>query len=130
QQCEEHAATAKKLADIADATDQKVKAYETRLAQLDQAAADRLKTIEEILPSAASAGLAFAFNRRRAAFKWPLGMWQAVFLFTMLALLGLAFWELNMSPGASELTWEKFGLSWLIRLPFALPIIWLAIHAS
>ena len=131
QQCEEHAATAKKLADIADTTDKKVSAYEARLAELDHAAADRLKTIDGLLSSAASTGLASAFNRRCSHFKWPQRIWQGVFIVSVLALLGIAGVEFSLfSKADTELTWEQLALSLLHRLPFAAPLIWLAIHAS
>jgi DNA-binding transcriptional regulator YiaG len=138
QQCEEHAATAKNLADIAQTTEQKVKAYEARLAELDQAATDRLKTIENLLPGAASAGLASAFNQRRAYFKWPQRIWQGVFVASVLGLLAIAGvhagpqgLEFGLLPKAdATLTWDHLGLSLLYRLPFAVPLIWLAFHSS
>lgn len=131
QQCEDHAATAKKLADIADATEKKVSAYETRLGELDQMAADRLKTIEGLLSGAASTGLASAFSKRRAHFKWPQVIWQFAFVTSLLALLGIAGLEfgLFLKPDP-DLKWDKIWLSLVHRLPFAMPLIWLAIHAS
>ncbi len=131
QQCEEHAATAKKLADIADTTEKSVSAYEARLAELEKTAAERLKTIEGLLPGATSAGLASAFNQRCAHFKWPQRFWQTVFLIAVLALLGLAWLEFSLvADPEGALTLGGLGISLLHRLPFALPLIWLAIHAS
>jgi len=131
QHCEEHAATAKKLADIADMTAERVKAYEARLAELEQTAASRLTTIEGLLPGAASAGLASAFNQRRVHFKWPQIIWQVVFVASLVALLGIAVFEFSpFSNPDTALTWERLSVSLLHRLPFALPLIWLAFHAS
>lgn len=131
QQCEQHAATAKSLADIAETTDARVKAYEMRLADLEKLATERLKTIESLLPGATSAGLAFAFEQRRKHFKWPQRIWQGVFIACVLALLALAAWEFGVVTKADALlTYQKLGLSLLHRLPFALPLIWLAFHSS
>ena len=131
QQCEEHASTSKKLADISDTTEKNVKAYEARLAELELTAANRLKTIESLLPRATSAGLASAFNERRLDFKWPQIIWQSVFGTCVLALLIIAVVEFGFfSKSESGLTWDSLGLSLLHRLPYALPLVWLAIHAS
>jgi len=138
QQCEEHEAKTRKLAEIADTSEEKVSAYEARLAQLEQTAAERLKTIEGLLPGAASAGLASAFNQRRGHYEFPQRLWQSVFVITVLGLFVLA--GLHAGPNGLEygllpkadaaLTWDHLGLSLLYRLPFALPLIWLAFHAS
>lgn len=131
EKCEEYAAIAKNLADIAENTDKKLKEYEQRLAVLQTTADERLKTIEGLLPGAASAGLASAFNLRRGNFKWPQRIWQAVFVACVLALLGIATIEFSIFTKIDEhLTWERLSLSLLHRLPFAVPLIWLAFHAS
>lgn len=126
-----NATTTKSLADKAETTERRVTEYETRLAGLEATAAERLKTIDSLLPGAASAGLASAFNQRRAHFKWPQRLWQGVFVVSLLALLAIAGLEFSLfSKMEGSLTWERLGLSLLHRLPFALPLIWLAIHAG
>lgn len=131
KQCEDHIAATAKLAEIALSTEAKVKAYEARLAELEIAAAERLKTIESLLPGATSAGLASAFNERRAYFKWPQRIWQGTFISSVLALLALAAVEFGVFAQADALlSFDKVGLSLLHRLPFALPLIWLAFHAA
>lgn len=131
KQCEDHIAATAKLAEIAVSTGANVKAYEARLAELEIAAAERLKTIERLLPGATSAGLATAFNQRRAYFKWPQRIWQGVFIASVLALLALAAFEFGVFAKADALlSYDKVGLSLLHRLPFALPLIWLAFHAA
>jgi predicted component of type VI protein secretion system len=131
RQCDEHAMAAKKLADIADVTHQKISEYEARLAELEVTANERLKTIEGLLPGAASAGLASAFNQRRMHFTMPQRFWHTVFIISLSGLLGVAAWEFKSSAAPDTApTWEKIELSILHRLPFALPLIWLAIHAS
>lgn len=133
-QCEADSAVTKKLAELAQLTEQKVAAYETHLAELEKVAADRLKVIEALLPGATSAGLASAFNDRRAYFTQPQIIWQCFFVTSILSLLGLAFWELSHFPEsnnpASDLSWDRLLVSLLRRLPIALPLIWLAIHSA
>ena len=112
-------------------TEENVKGYEARLAELEIQAAERLKTIIGLLPGATSAGLAAAFNQRRAYFKWPLRVWQGTFVVCVLALLFIAWMEFGVYAKADVLlSWDKLGLSLMHRLPFALPLIWLAFHAS
>lgn len=130
-ECTQHTAATKSLADKADTTDRRIAEYETRLAALEATAQERLKTIESLLPGAASAGLASAFNMRRTHFRWPTVIWQAVFILCLVGLLGIAGLEFSLfSKDVAALTWERLGLSLLHRLPFALPLIWLACYAS
>lgn len=131
EDCHAHTVTTKALADKAETTEKRIADYEGRLAALETTANERLKTIESLLPGAASAGLASAFNQRRAHFKWPQRVWQGVFVACVLALLVIAGLEFSLiSKMDSALTWDRLGLSLLHRLPFALPLIWLAIHAG
>jgi hypothetical protein len=131
QQCEEHAATAKRLADIADTTHERVSEYEAHLAELQGSAEERLKAIEGLLPGATSAGLASAFKQRRANLTLPQCFWQAVFMVSLFGLVVVAWLEFGWhSVPDAALTWGGLGLSLLHRLPFALPLIWLAFHSS
>jgi hypothetical protein len=131
EDCNEHAVTTKALADKAETTETRIAEYEARLAELEATANERLKTIESLLPGAASAGLASAFNQRRAHFKWPQRVWQGVFVLSLLALLVIAGLEFSLfSKIDGTLTWDRLGLSLLHRLPFAIPLIWLAIHSG
>ncbi|MFO0967413.1 MAG: hypothetical protein U0793_17780 [Gemmataceae bacterium] len=131
RQCEDHATTTKRLADLALTTEERVAAYEKRLTELDQAAADRVKTIESLLPGATSAGLASAFNARREQFKLPGRIWQGIFLGSIAGLLFLTLFDFGgYARGETALTWEHVSLSLLNRLPLALPLVWLAFHAA
>lgn len=127
----EYAATSKGLADIAIETEQRIQNYESRLVEFHTAAAELQKTIESLLPGAASAGLASAFNSRRSHFKWPQLWWQGVFLASVLGLLVIAGLEFSLfTRPDTPLTWDRLGLSLMHRLPFAVPLIWLAFHAA
>ena len=127
----QHTETAKKLADIADSTHQRLTDFEAKLTEIHQSSKERLKAIEGLLPGATSAGLASAFNSRRQDFTRPQIWWQSLFIASLLALLALAMWEPFSHPASTgELTWNAVGLFVLHRLPFALPLIWLAFHAG
>jgi len=150
---ETSAATAKKLADVAKITEDRIAAYEKSLESLQSKAEERLKTIDGLLPGAASTGLASAFNQRRSFFKWPQRAWQTVFIFSVFGLLAVATlrpsvdggMEFSLLPHAVETTqpnvetggtsmaeagWKSLGFSLLARLPLALPLVWLAFHSS
>ncbi|MCC7014871.1 MAG: hypothetical protein IT454_20075 [Planctomycetes bacterium] len=128
---ESHIEATRHLAETAAEVDARIKAYESRLAEFDTKAAAHLQTIEGLLPGATSAGLASAFGMRRQHFKWPQRVWQGAFVASVLGLLGLAAWELGVAGRAeAELELARLGVSLLHRIPFALPLIWLAIYAS
>lgn len=131
EQCELHTISLRKLAETADAKDQKVKEYESRISELESTISDRLKTINSLLPGATSAGLATAFNRRRSHFKRPQFFWQIIFVASVLSLLAIAGLEFSIFSSTDKaLTWDRLVFSFMHRLPFAAPLIWLAIHAS
>jgi len=136
-QCEADALITKKLAEIATATENNIASYEARLAELEKTAAERLKTIENLLPGATSAGLASAFDKRRGNFKGPQSRWQAVFITSLVGLFVIGCWEFILlslgdaaAQSANELSWERLAVSLLRRMPLAIPLIWLAIHAA
>lgn len=122
------AATAKGLADKSDTTEERLAAYEKRLAELDQQAAEQLKTITELLPGATSTGLAHAFDDRRKTFLSPATKWQWWFVGSVLALIGLALTGLYQAKGSSG--WDELARLWLARLPIAGALVWLALHAG
>ena len=137
-QCNEYEKSTKLIADIAEVADQRVKAYEMKLVDLESQSRERLKTIDSLLPGAASAGLASAFLNRRGYFKWPQRIWQGVFVLCLILLVIIAGvhtgpngLEYGLLPKAdATLTLDHLWLSLVYRLPFALPLIWLAFHAS
>jgi uncharacterized coiled-coil DUF342 family protein len=128
-QCDKHMIATKRLAETADGLDASIKKSQAQLAQLEHEAADRLKTIDDLLLGATNAGLATAFEKRGRGFKRPEMMWQLVFVGSLVALFGMAIWEtaggLAKVPDYSEL-----ARMLLQRLPFVVPIIWLAIHSA
>lgn len=128
---EESSAIAKGLADKSIAVDKRITDYEAYLAELKIQCATQLKTIESLLPGAASAGLAHDFDKRRQTFLEPQRKWENRFLGSVVALVILAtvsFLEMYFSN--SSRTWDSALLYWIYRIPMAGALIYLAIHSS
>jgi hypothetical protein len=125
------AATTKGLADRSTSIEERIAAYETRLADLDAQSNAQLETITGLLPGATAAGLAHAFNDRRQTFLKPATRWQWLFVGSVAALAVLALTGLwNVYKEHSLLGWDDLGRLWLARLPIAAALVWLALHAS
>ena len=121
---EKSATTTKDLADVSTDVKDRITSYENRLVEL-------VKTIEALLPGATSAGLAHAFDERRKTFLKPHNLWQGVFVSSVLVIAGLAatgMWSLY--GAATPPTYDDLVLGWVTRLFVAVPLIWLALHAS
>ncbi len=129
-QCEQHAVITKKLADVAVATGDRIVAYEANLSDLALKCNDRLSTIDELLPGATGAGLASAFGKRREQFMLPQRIWQCVFLAAIIGLLAVAGYDFGVSKPLTSWTLDSLGLLLLHRLPFVVPLVWLAIYSA
>lgn len=127
---EEHVAKLKALSDVAGETQARISYYEQRLLDFDGRAAKQLETITGLLPGATSAGLASAFDLRRQSFLKPSTRWQWLFVGSVVALVLLAltgFWSVNKGSVLDPLA--IFSM-WLVRLPIAAALVWLALHSS
>lgn len=130
-QCEGHANTTRGLATVAQDVENRIRDYEARLKELSANATERLKQIESLLPGAASAGLASAFGKRREYFRLPVRVWQVTFIVSLLVLIALAWAEFGLvTAPESTLSWDRLGLMIVHRLPFMVPLIWLAFYAA
>lgn len=93
-------------------------------------AAEKLKqTIENLLPGATSAGLASAFKERKESFKIPKILWGLVFVLSIISLLFIAYFD-PISSKNTVLDFEIIFQHIFIKLPFIVPIVWLAIYAG
>jgi hypothetical protein len=131
KEAEESAAKTKGLADVSASIEKRIADYERKLAEMDQQGRDKLRTIEGLLPSATTVGLAHAFDERRRTFLEPRRKWENWFIGSVVALAvlaGLSFLERHFST--TPLTIEDTLLYWLFRLPVAGILAWLAIHSS
>jgi hypothetical protein len=128
---EESADLAKGLADKSATIETRIADYESQLADLKGQCANQLRTIEGLLPGAASAGLAHAFDERRQTFLAPRRNWEKWYVVSMalIAMLAVVNWW-QAYHGSVSPTWDESLLLWLVRLPVAAPFIWLAIHSS
>ncbi|GAB4512208.1 MAG: hypothetical protein Tsb0026_15980 [Sulfuricaulis sp.] len=125
------AAQTKALADKAAEVDERIAAYEKKLAELESQSADQLKTIEGLLPGAASAGLAHSFDWRRQTFLKPTQKWEWIFIGSLGTLIFLAGQGiLHGLFSDTPYTYEEVLRMWLTRLPVAAALVWLALHAS
>lgn len=131
QAAEESADVAKGLADKSATIETRIADYEGQLADLKGQCANQLRTIEGLLPGAASAGLAHAFDERRQTFLAPRRNWEKWYVASMalIAVLAVVNWW-QAYHGSVSPTWDESLLLWLVRLPVAAPFIWLAIHSS
>lgn len=125
------AAQTKALADKAATIEERIAAYEQRLADLESQCATQLQTITGLLPGATSAGLAHAFDERRQSFLKPGKRWQWLFvgsvcLIVLLAAQGL--WHVYQT--GATLTYDELLRLWLSRLPVVGALVWLAVYAS
>lgn len=127
----ESAAQTKALADKAATVEERITAYEKRLAELEAQCAAQLQTITGLLPGATSAGLAHAFNERRKSFLNPSKRWQWLFVGSVCAIVLLTaqgLWHVYQTGTA--LTYDELLRLWLSRLPVAGALVWLAMYAS
>lgn len=125
------AAACKNLADKSATIETRIGDYEKRLAEFEKKSTEQLKTIETLLRGATSTGLAYAFDNRRKTFEAPQNRWQIVFVCSLIAIIALTItgW-IQTFFAASVPTYEELGRLWLIRLPIAGALIWLALHSS
>ncbi|MBI3774471.1 MAG: hypothetical protein HY273_02775 [Gammaproteobacteria bacterium] len=127
----ESAAQTKALADKAATVEERIAAYEKRLAELESQCATQLQTITGLLPGATSAGLAHAFNERRKSFLNPSKRWQWLFVGSVCAIVLLTaqgLWHVYQT--GTTLTYDELLRLWLSRLPVAGALVWLAMYAS
>lgn len=130
---EESTALLQGLADKATKVETRIAEYEKRLAELEEQCAIQLKTIDDLLPGATSAGLASAFDDRRKTFLKPHDRWQLLFIGSLLAIILLAamsLWHLYHAGIAIAPSYDEVLRMWLSRLPVAGALVWLALHAS
>jgi len=120
------------LAEFSNSVDilkDRVSATEDKMVALSSDAVALRKKVEELLPGATSAGLASAFRERKESFQKPARWWAYVFIGSLVMLLLIAFIN-PVSLTIDKVTAENFHMYVLLRIPFLLPIIWLAIYSA
>jgi len=128
---EASATITKNLAEKSDTIEKRIATYEDRIAELDKQCADQLKTITDLLPGATTAGLAHSFDERRKTFLKPQSRWQLLFIGSIVALILLTMSGLwHVYQGNTIPSYDELIRLWLVRLPIAGALVWLALHAS
>lgn len=117
------------LSNFSDEIEEKIEIQSFTLNDLTQQNIELKKTVESLLPGATSAGLASAFKERKDSYLWPKRVWSFVFIASVLSLLLVATY--NPVTLTTETLDHTNVFSFLLgRLPFVLPIVWLAIYAG
>ena len=119
----------KELSDQSYKISETISAQESKLESLSNSAEKLTQTIEGLLPGATSAGLAFAFKERKESFVWPKRIWGTIFVISIIGLLAVAYFE-PVSFEKATVDVSSIFQYFLVRLPFAIPIVWLAIYAG
>jgi chemotaxis protein histidine kinase CheA len=128
---QESATVSKSLADKAATVETQIKEYEKRLAGFEEQCVAQLTKIETLLRGATSAGLAHAFDERRQKFQKPQNRWQVVFVCSLAAIVVLALSGLLQVHLLEKVpTYDELVRLWLLRLPIAAALVWLALHSS
>lgn len=128
---EGHATATKRLSELAEITETRVAQYEAKLTEMQDGAKALQSRIDLLLLGATNVGLASAFNDRSNMFKSPEKVWQRIFLGSLAGLFVLAIWHALVSGTlAQSPDWQQLARMMLFKLPFLIPLIWLAIHAA
>lgn len=128
---EGHAVATKRLVDLAEATEKRVRDYEAKFTAMQQAACEQQTLIDSILAGATNASLGGAYDKRSKTFKSPVMFWQCMFFVAIAGLLVFAFrevWFIEVLVKAPN--WEELARMLLHRVPIIGPLIWLAIYAA
>ena len=121
----------KQIVDRLVKSDAAIAQYDVRLK--DILARSEMLTIqaESLLPGVTTAGLASAFSLQRARFAQPQRRWLYTFVVCIVTLVIIslpsffsAFWV------TSPLSWDTLIRGLVVRLPVAIPLVWLAIYAG
>lgn len=96
---------------------------------LTEKAKELAERVEELLPGAASAGLARAFKERKEVFLWPKRIWAWALALTLAVMFAAVFFD----PTRPEISQDTFGEIFMYlfsRIPFAVPLVWMAWYAA
>ena len=114
QNSKQYSTQTKAIADISDSKEQKVATYEEELGEFGERYEALCEKIEGLLPGATSVGLAQAFQDRKEAFKNRKIGSMALFLLSIVGLIGIGVY--GLISGEMD-TYSKFLLFALQRSP-------------
>lgn len=128
-EAKQHHESIAEFARSVDVLSERVSKTEEKMAKLSTDALALRKQVEDLLPGATSAGLASAFRERKESFQGPAKLWAWVFIGSLTALLVVAFIN-PVDFTIDKVTLENFHMYVLLRLPFLIPIVWLAVYSA
>jgi hypothetical protein len=114
-------------------SDETATGHEKRVKDLADEVEALKERVEGLLPGATSAGLASSFSQQRSRFMSPQKQWLRTFVVCIFVLFVLALPSFLSAIGLIHQTDQSWDATWrslTMRLPIALPIIWLAIYAG
>lgn len=85
--------------------------------------------IENLLKDATNASLASSYEKSKESYKWAIYGWNAIFILSMLSIVGVAFWGFMEVVDKLSEPLAILGAI-LVRLPFYIPLAWLAIFST
>jgi uncharacterized phage infection (PIP) family protein YhgE len=128
---QEDGASTKSLADKAATLDSSISSAHGSMTEIIEETEALKQQVESLLPGATSTGLAVAFMKRMEGYQFSRRLWTALTIISIVAL-ACCGWNSKLSQLAMnpDSTWDVLfrGLVW--RLPFVLPMVWLAIYAG
>lgn len=128
-EAKQHHESVSNFARSVDVLSERISKSEEKMVKLSEDALGLRERVEGLLPGATSAGLASAFKERKESFKKPVETWSRVFIASVVSLLVVAFIN-PVDFKIDQVTLENFHMYILLRLPFLVPIVWLAIYAA
>lgn len=108
-----------------DITDEHKKVYEAQVVE-----------IENLLPGATSAGLSDAFSKMRLSFDKPIKWYSGIFYFALAGIFMCGAILVVKSISSAGIEFNQYSNpqqllnNLLLKLPFLIPLLWLAIFAS
>lgn len=110
--------------------------FEARLEKLALDTERLRKSVESLLPGAASASLASSFNAQKLRFARPQRQWLWIFIGCIGGLVAVALPSFLAALGipiaghSAESPTSDIWRSLLLRMPIVIPFVWLAIYAG
>ena len=123
----------KDLAEKAEQLEGNIAVNTEKLDELTQQNERLTRKIESLLPGATSTGLAKAFMERKLEYKTPRRWWTVAAVLSILLIIPVGlFGEKGFVDlvRLNSITWQSVIEGFLLRLPVAGPLVWLAVYSG
>lgn len=124
------------ILDSVKKSNERSRLHEDEVKKLQQETQELIDKIDKILPGATSASLASAFEQQKIRFRSPQRWWLITFISCIVLLVLLSMPSFLSAIGVSyfvktsDVTINSIMQSLLLRMPIAIPLLWLAIYAG